>query len=240
MTTEAAPLGSLVACIRATGVAYEAGLRWQRTTATALRVGDGREAVALIEHAPVYTSGARGGVASLRVPREALRAALVETDRGGDVTWHGPGQLVGYPVLDLRARGLRAGDYIRALERVLIEALASFDVRGEVVAGRPGVWVDGAKVGAIGIRVRDGVSTHGFALNVDPDLAWFDDIIPCGIADAGVTSLASLLLTPPSIDRVVEAVRASWEREFGATLIGAETWDAPTRAAQAWAVERWG
>lgn len=239
MTAEATPRATWIACLRATGVAYEAGLAWQRATAAALRAGTGAEAIALIEHASVYTLGARGDRGSLRVPAEALRAPLIEADRGGDVTWHGPGQLVGYPILDLRARGIRPADYVRALERVLIEALRVLGVAATTVPGRPGVWVGDAKVAAIGVRVRDGVSTHGFALNVDPDLTWFDDIVPCGIADATVTSLHALLAEPPSIERVVEVVRGAFEAEFEVSVIGAETWDAHERAAHAWVRQRW-
>ncbi|MDA0269499.1 MAG: lipoyl(octanoyl) transferase LipB [Chloroflexi bacterium] len=240
MTPETALRRALVACVRATGVDYAAGLRWQRTAASTLRSGEGRESLALIEHASVYTAGARAGLQSLRVERDRLRAPLVEADRGGDITWHGPGQIVGYPVLDLRARGLKAGDYIRSLERVIIAALAELGHAGEVVDGRPGVWVDGAKVAAVGVRVRDGVSQHGFALNVDADLRWFDDIVPCGIADAAVTSVATLSATPVSIERVVEAVRAAFVAEFFVTLIGAENWNAQARAVEAWVAERWG
>lgn len=201
----------------ATEVPYETGLAWQRATAERVRDG-GREALALLEHQSVYTMGRRGGRTSMLLPAEAMRAPVVDIERGGDLTWHGPGQLVGYPILDLRARGLRAADYVRALEATLIDTLATLGVEASTVAGRPGVWVAGAKVAAIGVAIRGGISMHGFALNVSCDLAWFDAIVPCGIADASVTSLARLLPAPPSIEDVAIALGAAFERQFDAAL----------------------
>ncbi|MCK9486489.1 MAG: lipoyl(octanoyl) transferase LipB [Dehalococcoidia bacterium] len=206
-----------VACVRGADVDYAAGLRWQGEAMQAVRER-GAEALALIEHRPVYTMGRRGGRASLRTPPEELRASVVDVDRGGDITWHGPGQIVGYPVLGLRARGMAAADYVHALEALLIEVLAAFDVSASVVAGRPGVWVDGAKVAAIGVAIRGGVSRHGFALNVVPDLSWFEDIVPCGIDDASVTSMARLLGHAPSMDAVVTATRRAFEARFDSVL----------------------
>jgi len=211
-------MGAAIDLYQATGVDYRAALEWQREAAASVRAG-GSEALALIEHAPVYTMGRRGGRESLAVAPEALRAPVVDVERGGDITWHGPGQLVGYPIIDLRARELRAGDYVHRLERVLIDALAAFDVDGRIVVGRPGVWVEDAKIAAVGVAIRGGVSMHGFALNVAPDLAWFDDIVPCGLADARVTSLARIVESPPSIERVVDAVRAAFEAHFDARLV---------------------
>ncbi len=144
----------------------------------------------------------------LLVERETLRArgaVLVESDRGGDVTFHGPGQVVCYPILDLRRRELGAADYVRLLEQTMIGALQRFGIVAGTVHGRPGVWVGDAKIGAIGVRVQGGVTTHGFALNVDTDLAWYDAIVPCGLADAGVTSMAQLGVEA-SIDSVEDAL----------------------------------
>jgi lipoate-protein ligase B len=202
-------------------VSYDAGLSWQRRAADALRAG-GPEAVALLEHTPVYTLGVRADPRHLLVASEQLAtrgAQVVATDRGGDVTFHGPGQLVVYPVLDLRARGLGPGAYVRALEATVIEALRGFGVTGERATGRPGVWVGGAKLAAVGVRIRDGVSTHGLALNVRTDLRWFDAIVPCGIADAGVTSLAALLgegapLLEAAGEAVAEALAATFALRF--------------------------
>lgn len=204
--------------LRAREVSYETALAWQRRRQESVRTG-GREALALIEHSPVYTMGRRGGRDSIRVPVDVLGAPVVDIERGGDVTWHGPGQVVGYPILNLRQRGLRAADYVHALETLLIDALRRFDVCATTVRGRPGVWVQGAKVAAIGVAIRGGVSMHGFALNVAPDLQWFDAIVPCGITDATVTSLALSTPHAPSIEAVVEVVREAFEAQFGSRLI---------------------
>ena len=171
---------------------YERALGWQEERAASVRAG-GREAVALLEHLPVYTLGARGDRSHLLADVAALEARgakVVKTDRGGDVTFHGLGQLVVYPVLDLRARGVHVGDYVRCLEQVAIETAATFRVESRRVEGRPGAWVRvDAKLVAVGVRVRGGVSTHGLALNVSTDLSWFDAIVPCGIEGTGATSL---------------------------------------------------
>lgn len=212
------PRASAVDLLLAGRVRYEPAWRWQQDRAAEVRAG-GREAFALVEHEPVYTMGRRGGRTSLRRPPEEMPAPVVDIERGGDVTWHGPGQLVGYPILDLRARSLRAADYVRALEVLLVDVLAGFGLHATTVRGRPGVWVDGAKVAAIGVAVRGGVTTHGFALNVAPDLGWYDAIVPCGIEDAGVTSMAVLLDGAPPMPAVVDAVRAAFERRFAAALV---------------------
>ena len=207
-------------------VSYEVGLAWQRAAAAALRAGDSpgaREALAVLEHAPVYTLGARGDARHVLATPEALAARgarVVTTDRGGDVTFHGPGQIVVYPVLDVRARGLGPGAYVRALEGAVIAALGRWGVAGERVPGRPGVWVAGAKVAAVGVRIRDGVSTHGLALNVSTELRWFEAIVPCGIADAGVTSLAALLgAGAPTVREAGEAVADALAAAFELRLV---------------------
>lgn len=201
-------------------VPYAAALAWMAHQTDVVR-GGGREAVALLEHDPVYTLGARAARTSLRVAERALPAPLMETDRGGDVSWHGPGQLVCYPILDLRRRGLRAGDYVRAVESVVIETLRVWGIEGVRVAGRPGVWVGGAKVAAVGVRIDRGISRHGLALNVAPDLAWFDPIVPCGIEGAGVTSMACVLGEAPPLHAVASAVADAFARVFDVTLVEA-------------------
>lgn len=206
-------------------LSYERGLEWQRAALEKVRAG-GPEQLALLEHTPVYTLGARAHRGSLRVSEVELPAPLVTSDRGGDVTFHGPGQLVAYPVLDLRARGMRPGDYVRALEEVVLASIAAFGVEGERWVGRPGVWVrsaglDGApaKVAAIGVRVREGVTQHGLALNVTTDLGWYAPIIPCGIEDATVTSLERVLGRAPSMGAVEEALVAAFAAVFGCAAI---------------------
>ncbi|MEI7925808.1 MAG: lipoyl(octanoyl) transferase LipB, partial [Chloroflexota bacterium] len=153
--------------LAAAEVDYEAARAWQIATAAEVRAAREApsdravEALALIEHAAVYTMGARGGRATLRLPQEALPAPLVDTDRGGDITWHGPGQLVAYPILDLRRRGFGAAEYIEALEGTLLDTLAAFGIAAELTEGRRGVWIGNEKIAALGISVRGGVSMHG-------------------------------------------------------------------------------
>lgn len=202
-------------------IAYGDGLAWQGARAAVLRAGAATEALALLEHPPVYTLGMRARAEHVLVSRAWLAArgaSVVETDRGGDVTFHGPGQLVAYPILDLRARGLGPATYVRMLEACLISTLAHFEVRAERVAGRPGVWVEtgGAreKIAAVGVRVRDGVSTHGVALNVSTDIAWFEAIVPCGLPDATVTSMQRVLGAAPSMDAVMDAFASAFASAF--------------------------
>src|SRR4051812_30057880 len=153
----------------------------------------------LLEHPHVYTLGVRADPANVLVEPESVGAELVSTDRGGDVTYHGPGQLVGYPILTLPGKhgAVRTGmadtvAYVRAVEQLLIDTLRDLGLPG---AGRldryPGVWIEDRKIAAIGVRLTRGRSMHGFALNVDPDLSYFDHIVPCGIRDKAVTSLAA-------------------------------------------------
>jgi lipoyl(octanoyl) transferase len=157
------------------------------------RIGD---RLLLLEHFPVYTIGRGGDESNLLATPDRLRdlgAELVRIDRGGDITFHGPGQIVAYPIVELRDP-LDLRRYVRTLEAAVIATADRFDVAADRLPGHPGIWVDGErKLGAIGVRVRRGVTTHGLALNVNTDLRWFDEVIPCGIPDKGVTSLASEL-----------------------------------------------
>jgi len=206
-------------------VPYELAWQWQRETATALREGRDGEALALLQHPPVYTLGRRARPQHLLADASTLQtrgASVIEVDRGGDVTFHGPGQLVAYPILDLRRRGLGPSEYVRALESVVIAALARFGVAGERVPRRPGVWAGGGKIAAIGVRVQGGVTTHGFALNVDTDLRWFDAIVPCGLADVSVTSMARVLGQAPALTSVEDAVADAFAAAFRSELQEAE------------------
>lgn len=197
--------------------------------ADALARGEGGERIWLLEHPALLTAGtgAPAFTGSRRFP-------LHRTGRGGQVTYHGPGQRVAYVMLDLKARRPDVRAFVAALERWIVDALAAFAIRGERREDRVGVWVvrhdkapslDGAvaedKIAAIGIRVRRWVSFHGISLNVMPDLAHYEGIVPCGIADAhlGVTSLADLR-RPVSMDEVDVALRAAFEPIFGATRDG--------------------
>lgn len=149
----------------------------------------------LLQHPHVYTLGRRGSDSDILVSTDALKildADVHRTDRGGEVTYHGPGQLVGYPILNLRAAGLGPLAYVRALERIIISTLAELDIDSTAEDKPTGVWVDDAKIAALGVRVSRGVTMHGFALNVNPDLSYFKHIVPCGMPDANVTSIAEL------------------------------------------------
>ena len=213
-------------------VEYGRALDWQHARAAALYAGSEGEALALLQHPPVYTLGARGDDSHLLASPQALAAfgaEVVQTDRGGNVTFHGPGQLVAYPILDLRGRGMGVASYVRALEAIMIEAAARFGVQAERVRGRPGVWVDGAKLGAVGVRVSRGVSSHGLALNVSTDLEWFARIVPCGIPDIEATSLERLLGEAPAMEEVEDALAEAFAREFGCRLIAA-SWGAAAPA----------
>jgi lipoyl(octanoyl) transferase len=205
-------------------VKYASAWRWQRSIAASVRNG-GPEALALLQHEPVYTFGRHPRYEHLLAGSDALRArgaALVESDRGGDITFHGPGQLVAYPILDLKARRMGPRAYVHALEESTIRALAAFGVAGERSTGRPGVWVGGAKIAAVGVRVQSGVSTHGLALNVDTDLSWYDAIVPCGISDASVTSIERVLSFSPGIASVRDVFVKTFAAVFDSRLEAAE------------------
>ena len=174
-------------------VPYRAALAEQEARNAAIAGGEARELVWLLEHPPVYTAGTSAPPGELLDPR----FEVVETGRGGRYTYHGPGQRVGYVLLDLSKRGRDVRRFVHALESWVIATLADFGVEAWAVPNRIGIWtrdVDGgeAKIGAIGVRVRRWVTMHGFAVNLDPDLTHFSGIVPCGIAEYGVTSLARL------------------------------------------------
>jgi lipoate-protein ligase B len=201
---------------------YDTIWAWQKARAEAVAAGASPEALALVEHRPVYTMGRLTDPAHLLVDEEALRARGAEVcwiDRGGDVTWHGPGQLTGYPILDLNRLGRDLHAYVAALEGVLIDLAATYGVVATRAPGRPGVWVGEAKLAAIGIKVGWGwVSYHGFALNVDPDLSWYEPIVPCGLHGYGVTSLARLVGRPLRVEEVVGRLVPIFEERFGVRL----------------------
>ena len=157
----------------------------------------GEDTLILCEHPHVYTFGKSADRNNLLINPAFLKtinAEVYETDRGGDITYHGPGQLVGYPIINLRKQGIGVKKYVETLEISIINALASFGITAYQIGGLTGIWVGKEdeikrKIGAIGIRVRNGVSMHGFALNVTTDLSYFNHIVPCGIADKEVTSI---------------------------------------------------
>lgn len=172
----------------------------------------------LLEHPHVYTLGSRAELEHVLVPPTSVGAQLVRADRGGDVTYHGPGQLVGYPIVTLPGwkDGLRdVVGYVRRLETVLIDALHHLGLDAGRCDHLTGVWVGDEKIAAIGVRVARGRTRHGFALNVNPDLSMFDHIVPCGIRDKGVTSIARLLDTVPPLRDISDMIATCFTREFG-------------------------
>lgn len=184
----------------------------------AVATGEAPNTLFLLEHTPVVTLGREAHSENLLLDRTGYAREgieLVETTRGGDVTYHGPGQLVAYPILNLNQFKLSIGWYLRTLESVLIDVLADYGLEGERVEGLTGVWVGGAKVAAIGIGVRRWTTFHGIALNVAPEMDHFKTIVPCGIADKPVTSLAKLLDVPPSLQEVAAAFDAHFQVQFG-------------------------
>ncbi len=206
-------------------VPYLDGWRLQQGLHTRRAEGEIPDTCLLLEHEPVYTAGRR--TSPLDRPLTDPGIPVIDVDRGGKITWHGPGQLVGYPIVTL-AEPVDVIAYVRAIEEALIRSCAQVGVPTTRVEGRSGVWLTGGrgpgspldrKVAAIGIRVSRGVTMHGFALNCDCDLSWFDRIVPCGIRDAGVTSLSIETGRPVGVPDMVGIV----ERQL-AGVLGATSW----------------
>ena len=210
-------------------VPYEAALATMEARVAAIRDAGADEAVWLLEHPPLYTAGTSARPEDLTDPD---RFPVFTAGRGGQYTYHGPGQRVVYVMLDLGARGRDVRAFVQDLEGWVIDCLAEFGLRGEIREGRVGVWIarpdkpplpDGTpredKIAAIGIRLRRWVSFHGISINVEPDLSHFDGIVPCGIRDHGVTSLVDLGL-PVTMDDLDLALRRSFEARFGPVEAG--------------------
>ena len=175
-------------------IGYGAALELQQTLVAERKQGAIPDQLLLLEHDHVVTLGRNGHMENLLASDEALERAGISfypTDRGGDVTYHGPGQLVGYPILDLRAWKRDVGAYVRGVEQAIIDTLADFGISAERIPKLTGVWVDGRKVAAIGVHISRWVTSHGFALNVSTDLSYFHYIVPCGLTKP-VTSMAQL------------------------------------------------
>lgn len=200
---------------------YDDGLRAMRLHSEALRKGTDSDTLLLLEHPHVYTLGRGASPGDVLLPDDRLAAlgvAVVETDRGGEVTYHGPGQLVAYPLVDLNPDRKDVRKWVRALEETMIRTCAHFGVGAERLDGLPGVWVKGGargdrKIGAVGVHLSHWISTHGVALNVATDLGLFGHIVPCGIKDKGVTSLAA-----EGVETTVRDVAAVFAREFAEVM----------------------
>lgn len=206
-------------------IAYAPAFDLQRALADRRAAGEIGDTLLLLEHDAVYTLGRRATDGEVLLDAEALAArgiAVEHTDRGGRVTYHGPGQLVGYPIIDLGQNGDLVG-YVRTLERALIATVAEYGIEAGTIQGLTGVWAGDSKLGAIGVHVSRGITTHGFALNVTADLDAFNGIIPCGIVDRGVTSIEALTGLKPEVEEV--GARAATHL---ATLLGGPlTWISP-------------
>lgn len=182
----------------------------------------------LTEHPPVYTLGKSGKPQNILISEDEMRLrdiAFFPTNRGGDITFHGPGQIVGYPILDLEKINTDIGVYLRNLEEVIILTLQDFGLKGERSPGETGVWMDAAvkgqerKICAIGVRCSRWITMHGFAFNVNTDLSYFENIIPCGIQNKQVTSLQKELGEPISLEPVKQKLKRNFERVFDCTLV---------------------
>jgi lipoyl(octanoyl) transferase len=194
---------------------YAEALRLQGEKVAARKAGAIPDTLLLLEHPHVYTLGRNGKREHLLVPAQRLHAPVVETDRGGDVTYHGPGQLVGYPILDLTRHRRDLGWYMRSLEEVFVRVAADFGIRAGRLPGAPGVWVGNDKLVAMGVHVSRWVTSHGFAFNVKTDLRYFRAIVPCGLRDKGVTSIERLLGRRVEMDVAVERVIEHFAAVFG-------------------------
>jgi len=213
-------------------VPYAEGLALQQELVSARKADRIPDQLLLLEHPPVITLGVkvrndRSHVLASEQLLDDAGVELFETGRGGDVTYHGPGQLVGYPIIDLRPDRCDVHKYVRDLEEVMIAAAAVFGVSAARVAGLTGAWVGRDKLAAIGVRISRWITSHGFAFNVDTDLSHFSLIVPCGIEGRGVTSLGRLLGRPPAMTAVEDAVIAAFAATFDRDPAGAGTPAAP-------------
>ncbi len=217
-------------------VSYGDGLDLQRRLVEARHEGRIGNTLVLLEHPPVLTLGRNASRANILASDEFLAyrgVEIHEINRGGDVTYHGPGQLVGYPIFDLRSFTPRLGavEYVRQIEEALIRACGDFNVPATRVKGRTGVWTPAAgsllekKIGAIGVHIARGITSHGFALNVSTDLRDFDLIVPCGISDRAVASLEMEADPAPSMEAVRNAVARQFGRVFGHQVLAVGSLD---------------
>jgi lipoyl(octanoyl) transferase len=199
------------------GVGYSEALSMQESAVNSLRSGEGDEQLLLLEHPHVFTLGRGADSANILAGADQLESLSIEvheTGRGGDVTYHGPGQLVGYPIINLKPDRCDVHRYVRDIEEVLIRSIAELGITGERIAGLTGVWVGNEKIAAIGVRIARWITSHGFALNVNTDLDYFQMIVPCGITDKGVTSLSRLLGQPLDMNDVARIVARRFAEVF--------------------------
>jgi len=224
-----APVEPIV-CIRLGVVPYEEARATQKRLEAARQAGEIPDVLLLLEHPPVYSKGRRTDPGELGMGEDWYRMQgieVCETDRGGRVTYHGPGQLVGYPIVSLKPYGDNVHAYVRGLERLMIESLQAFGVEAEVIDGLTGVWVggrppEGRKIGSIGVHVNRGVTTHGFAVNVNNDLQPFEWIVPCGIEGVRMTSLCRELGAEQDMGSLMDQVSGLFGEIFEREPVEAE------------------
>ena len=203
---------------------YEDGLRLQRELVAERKAGTIPDTLLLLEHPHVYTLGRNAKRENILITAEQLAARgaqVFEIDRGGDVTYHGPGQLVGYPIIDLARHRRDINWYMRSLEEVFIAVAQDYGISAGRLAGAPGVWVGNDKLVAMGVHISRWVTSHGFAFNVNTNLRYFEWIVPCGLRDKGVTSLEKLLGRWVEMDEVAEEVVRQFGRVFGVEMVEA-------------------
>ena len=208
---------------------YRAALDLQRSFVLARQTGViENDVVIMLEHPPVFTLGRRAGIENLKVSRAFLvrkKIPVIPVERGGDITFHGPGQLVVYPIIDLTKAGLKVIDYVANLEEIMLRTASDWDILVQRNPVNRGIWVVKKKLGSIGISVQRGVTFHGFALNVNVSLKPFKWIHPCGLSDVGVTSMAQELSQKISMNPVREAVMHHFETVFGFDLVSIDVND---------------
>jgi len=219
--------------VRAGQVAYQQARAAQKRLESARQAGEIPDLLLLLEHPPVYTKGRRSTPDELPMGGDWYRMQGIEvtdTDRGGRVTYHGPGQLVGYPIISLHPYGDDVHDYIRRMERAIIAALADWHVEAGLIDGLTGVWTPARrKVASIGVHVNRGITTHGFAINVNNDLQPFEWIVPCGIEACRVTSLTRELGAEQDLDAFATTVRDRFAEVYGRTPVEVEADQLPGR-----------
>jgi lipoyl(octanoyl) transferase len=203
-------------------VPYAEALALQSDLVGRRRAGDIPDQLLLLQHPHVITLGTASSRAHIVADQSRLQELgidLVDVGRGGDVTYHGPGQLVGYPILDLKPDRKDVHRYLRDLESVLVRTLGEMGIQGEPVPDLTGVWVDGRKIAAIGVRISSGwITSHGFALNVSNDLSFFETIVPCGIQDVSVTSVSQELGRPVGVPDILGIVSRAFSKVFGRSI----------------------
>ena len=206
-------------------VEYIGAWELQRTLHRRVVEGELPNLLLLLEHPHVYTLGRRGTDLDILASADELTelgAQVHSVDRGGEATYHGPGQLVGYPIVNLREWGGGPLEYVRTLERALVATLAEFGIRGQTEDRPTGVWARDAKIAAIGVRISRGVTMHGFALNVAPDLSYFDRVVACGMPEGQVTSMSSQLSEEVQVDTVIPVLTRNFGEAFGWPMEWAE------------------